>query len=423
MSSQQRTIIRTSEYHHGSGHAMANPSAAVWADDPIPATGPLRGVRVLDLTTVVMGPSATQLLGDWGADVVKVESPAGDTMRLIGPFRHEGMGPLFLQSNRNKRSVKLDLKAPEGKAAVLALAARADVLVSNVRPQGLARLGLDYDSVAAANPRIIYCAAVGYGSGGPDSGKAVYDDLMQAAAGIAGLFGAVDGAPRYAPINVCDRVVGLYVANAITAALYHRAGTGEGQFIEVPMFETMAQFVLGDHMGGGAFRPPEGEMGYRRLLSRTRGPYPTKDGHLAIVVYTDRHWRAFSKFVGCPDLLDTDDRFRTQETRTRYAEDMGRFLSTHLPSRTNAEWLDILYGMDIPACPVNSIQALADDPHLKAVDFFQAAEHPTEGAVTVCRPSVQFSRSPAQVRRLAPNLGEHNAELFPSPPPGAERAG
>jgi crotonobetainyl-CoA:carnitine CoA-transferase CaiB-like acyl-CoA transferase len=392
---------------------MANPSAAVWADDPIPATGPLRGVRVLDLTTVVMGPSATQLLGDWGADVVKVESPAGDTMRLIGPFRHEGMGPLYLQLNRNKRSVKLDLKAPEGKAAVLALAARADVLVSNVRPQGLARLGLDYDSVAAANPRIIYCAAVGYGSGGPDSGKAVYDDLMQAAAGISGLFGAVDGAPRYAPINLCDRTVGLYVSNAITAALYHRATTGEGQFIEVPMFETMAQFVLGDHIGGAAFSPPEGAMGYKRLLSRTRGPYPTKDGHISIVVYTDKHWRAFTAFIGCPELLDTDPRFASQESRTKNAEDIGRFLSEQLPARTNAEWLEILHRIDIPACPVNSIEALFSDPHLTAVDFFETVEHPTEGTLTTPRFPIHFSRSPASIRRLAPNLGEHNDELLP----------
>jgi crotonobetainyl-CoA:carnitine CoA-transferase CaiB-like acyl-CoA transferase len=393
---------------------MANHPGEVWADDPIAATGPLRGVRVLDLTNVVMGPSATQLLGDLGADVVKVESPAGDNMRWIGPWRHAGMGPLYLQANRNKRSVMLDLKTPDGKAAAMALAARADVLVSNVRPRGLQRLGLDYDSVRAGNPRIIYCAAVGYGSGGPDTGKAVYDDLMQAASGIAGLFGAVDGAPRYAPINMCDRVVGLYVANAITAALYHRATTDEGQFIEVPMFETMAQFVLGDHMGGAAFQPPEGEMGYRRLLSRTRGPYPTKDGHLAIVVYTDRHWRAFTELVGCPDLLATDARFQTQQSRTVYAEDVGRFLSGHLPARTNAEWLAVLHGIDIPACPVNSIEALAEDPHLKAVNFFEAAEHPTEGTVTICRPSIHFSRTPASVRRLAPNLGEHNGELLGS---------
>ena len=195
---------------------MADKSAAVWPDRHDTATGPLRGVRVLDLTTVVMGPSATQILGDLGADVVKVETQTGDTMRLIGPWRHEGMGPLFLQSNRNKQSVVLDLKTPEGKQAIVWLANRADVLVSNVRPQGLARLGLDYDSVRAGNDRIIYCVAVGYGSDGPQSGKPVYDDLMQAASGIAGLFRAVDGAPRYAPLNICDRVVGLYVANAIT---------------------------------------------------------------------------------------------------------------------------------------------------------------------------------------------------------------
>jgi crotonobetainyl-CoA:carnitine CoA-transferase CaiB-like acyl-CoA transferase len=391
---------------------MTEQSRDTWPDDPIDATGPLRGVRILDLTTVVMGPSATQLLGDWGADVVKVETPAGDTMRWIGPWRHAGMGPMFLNGNRNKRSVVLDLKTPEGKAAVLVLAAKADVLVSNVRPQGLARLGLDYDTVRATNAGIIYCAAVGYGSGGPDTGKAVYDDLMQAASGIAGLFGAVDGAPRYAPVNMCDRVVGLYVANAITAALYHRATGGQGQFIEVPMFETMTQFVLADHIGGGAFVPPEGDMGYRRLLSRTRGPYPTKDGYLAIVVYSDKHWRAFGKLVGQPDLIDTDVRFKSQESRTRYAEDVGHFLSETLPQRTNREWLEVLQGVDIPACPVNSVEALFEDPHLSAVDFFETVEHPTEGPVKISRPSVRFSDSPASVRRLAPNLGEHNAEVL-----------
>jgi crotonobetainyl-CoA:carnitine CoA-transferase CaiB-like acyl-CoA transferase len=391
---------------------MNDQPPSIWPDEPEPATGPLRSVKILDLTTVVMGPSATQLLGDLGADVVKVESRSGDSMRWIGPWRHPGMGPLFLQANRNKRSVVLDLKTPEGRAAALSLAERADVLVSNVRPQGLARLGLDYDSVQKVNPKLIYCAAVGYGSGGPDSGKAVYDDLTQASSGIAGLFGVVDGAPRYAPVNICDRVVGMYVANAITAALYHRAMTGEGQSIEVPMFETMAQFVLADHMGGGAFSPPEGAMGYKRLLSRTRGPYPTKDGYLAIVVYTNKHWEAFTKLIGCPELLTTDPRFATQETRTRHAEEVGHFLSEHLPARTNAEWLEALVAIDIPACPVNSLEALFEDPHLKTVGLFEQAEHPTEGALTITRFPVRFSRSPASVRRLAPNLGEHNAEIL-----------
>ncbi len=383
-----------------------------WRSTGETATGPLRGVRVLDLTTVVMGPSATQMLGDLGADVIKVESVSGDSMRWIGPWRHPGMGPLFLQANRNKRSIVLDLKSPEGKAAVLDLARQADVLVSNVRPQGLQRLGLDYENVRNLNAGIIYCAAVGYGSGGPDSGKAVYDDLMQAASGIAGLFRAVDGAPRYAPINICDRVVGLYVANAVTAALYHREKTAEGQLIEVPMFETMTQFVLSDHMGGGAFVPPAGSMGYLRLLSRTRGPYATRDGHLSLVVYTDKHWRAFTRLVGCPDLLDTDACFVSQESRTQNAEEVGRFLAGHLPARDNREWLEILHGIDIPACPVNSIEDLFEDPHLNAVGFFEELEHPTEGTVKNCRFPVRFSSSPASVQRLAPNLGEHNAEIL-----------
>ena len=394
---------------------MADKSAAVWPDRHDRATGPLRGVRVLDLTTVVMGPSATQILGDLGADVVKVETQTGDTMRLIGPWRHEGMGPLFLQSNRNKRSVVLDLKTPEGKQAILWLANRADVLVSNVRPQGLARLGLDYESVRAGNDRIIYCVAVGYGSDGPQSGKPVYDDLMQAASGIAGLFRAVDGAPRYAPLNICDRVVGLYVANAITSALYHRAMTGEGQAIEVPMFETMAQLVLADHMGGCAFAPPLGPMGYKRLLSRSRGPYATKDGDLSLVVYTDRHWRDFTRLVGCPDLMDNDERFRSQESRTRHAEEVGNFLADQLRARGNSEWLEALRQIDIPACPVNSIEELFEDPHLKAVGLFEEIDHPTEGGVMVSRHPVRYSRSPASIRRLAPNLGEHTAEVLGLP--------
>ncbi len=391
---------------------MSEPKPDLWPDDAWPATGPLRGIRILDLTTVVMGPFATQILADMGADVVKIETAGGDSMRWIGPWRHAGMGPLFLQANRNKRSVVLDLKAPAGKAAALALAAKADVLVSNVRPQGLRRLGLDYETVAGTNPSIIYCAAVGYGAGGPDSGKAVYDDLMQAASGISGLFRAVDGAPRYAPINICDRTVGLYVANAITAALFHRERTGEGQEIEVPMFETMAQFVLADHMGGHAFTPPAGDMGYKRLLSRTRGPYATQDGHISVVVYTDRHWQAFTALVGCPDLLDTDARFASQESRTQHAEAVGSFLAGHLAARTNAAWLEALHGIDIPACKVNAIEDLMTDPHLQAVGLFQQAEHPTEGTLTTCRFPVRFGRTPADVRCLAPNLGEHGQEVL-----------
>ena len=333
-------------------------------------------------------------------------------MRWIGPFRNDGMGPMYLQANRNKRSVVLDLKSSDDRAALLELAKDADVFVYNVRPQAMARLGLGYDAVSAVNPKIIYCGAVGYGSGGPDAGKAVYDDLMQAGAGIAGLFAAVDGAPRYAPVNICDRVVGLYLTIAITSALHHLARTGEGQQIEVPMLETMAQFVLADHMGGGAFVPPEGSMGYKRLLSRTRGPYPTRDGYLAIVVYTDKHWRAFSRMVGKPDLLDSDPRFRNQETRTQNAEDMGNFLAEYLPTKTTREWLEVLKEADIPASAVNKIDELFEDPHLKAVNFFSEMDHPTEGRLKVARFPVAFSKTPASIGRLAPNLGEHTKEIF-----------
>jgi crotonobetainyl-CoA:carnitine CoA-transferase CaiB-like acyl-CoA transferase len=376
------------------------------------AQGPLAGVRVLDLTTVVMGPFATQILGDLGADIIKIEQPSGDSMRQVGPFRHDGMGPMYLQANRNKRSVVLDLKTQRGRDVLLDLAQDADVFVYNVRPQAMARLGLGYEAIAARNPAIIYCGAVGYGSGGPDAGKAVYDDLMQAGAGIAGLFASVDGAPRYAPVNICDRVVGLYLAIAIVSALHHRARTGEGQQIEVPMLETMAQFVLADHMGGGAFAPPIGPMGYKRLLSRTRGPYPTRDGYLAIVVYTDKHWRAFSKLIGKPDLLDTDPRFFNQETRTQHAEEAGRFLTEHLPMKTTQEWLEALRQVDIPASRVNSIDNLFQDPHLNAVELFSDMEHPTEGMLKVARFPVSFSKTPASVRRLAPNLGQHTDEVI-----------
>jgi crotonobetainyl-CoA:carnitine CoA-transferase CaiB-like acyl-CoA transferase len=255
--------------------------------------------------------------------------------------------------------------------------------------------------------------AVGYGSDGPNSGQAVYDDLTQAGSGIAGLFGAIDGAPRYAPVNISDRVVGLYLAIAIISALHHRAVTGEGQEIEVPMLETMAQFVLADHMGGGAFVPPIGPMGYKRLLSRVRGPYPTKDGYLALVVYTDKHWRAFSAMVGEPDLIDTDPRFKTQETRTQHSEDMGNYLKEKLPQKTTAEWIAALSAADIPVHAVNRIEDLFEDPHLKAVKLFSEMEHPTEGRLKVARFPVKFSKTPASIRRLAPNLGEHTDEVLP----------
>jgi crotonobetainyl-CoA:carnitine CoA-transferase CaiB-like acyl-CoA transferase len=375
--------------------------------------GPLKGIRILDLTTVVMGPLATQILGDLGADVIKIESPAGDSMRRVGPFRHPTMGPLFLQANRNKRSVTLDLKQPRDRQALLDLVPQADVLVYNIRPQAMRRLGLDYDTLAALNPGLIVCGAFGFGENGPYAGRPAYDDIMQAASGISSLFERVNGTPSFAPINFCDRTVGLYLANTLLAALVHKLRTGEGQAIELPMFETMVQFVMGDHLGGAAFVPPEGPTGYQRLTSTQRGPYPTLDGHLCVVIYTDEHWRRFSAMIGVPDLVANEPRFADLQARTVNAEAMGAYIAAQLMHRSTAEWIGLFAQSDIPATPVNSLDALFDDPHLRAVGFWQELDHPTEGRVKVTRPPGTWSRTPPDITRLAPNLGEHNAELLP----------
>jgi crotonobetainyl-CoA:carnitine CoA-transferase CaiB-like acyl-CoA transferase len=365
-----------------------------------------------------MGPFATQILGDMGADVIKIESPGGDSMRKVGPFRHSGMGPLYLQANRNKRSVVLDLKKAEDRQALLDLVPEADILVYNIRPKAMRRLGLDYDTLAAVNPGLIVCGAFGFGENGPYAGKPAYDDIMQAASGMSSLFERVNGHPSYAPINICDRTVGLYLATTLLGALFHRQRTGEGQAIELPMFETMTQFVMGDHLGGEAFVPALGETGYKRLLSTQRGPYPTRDGHLCVVVYTDEHWRKFSALIGVPDLVANDPRFASLQTRTIHAEAMGAFLSTQLQAKTTAEWVALFDQADIPASPVNSIDALFDDPHLKAVGFWQELDHPTEGKLRVPSFPGTWSRTQPEIRRLAPNLGEHNAEVL-GPRPAA----
>ena len=377
-----------------------------------PAAGPLAGVVVLDLTSVVMGPSATQILGDLGADVIKVEPPGGDSMRGVGPARSPGMGPMYLQANRNKRSVRLDLKSPEGTRALHGLIRRADVLVHNIRPAAAGRRGLAYPEVAGLNPGIVYCGAVGYGSRGPAAGQAVYDDIMQAACGISGIFQHVDGEPRYAPVNICDRVVGLYLVIAVVSALYHRRESGQGQQIEVPMFETMAQFVLADHLGGYAFWPPIGSIGYPRLLSRHRGPHRTADGYLSVVVYTDEQWRRFGAIIGQPGLLQSDVRLASQQSRTAHAEHVGQFIARQLRTRPTDEWLRLLQAADIPASPVCGLEDLLEDPQLHASGLFERVQHPTEGTVLTCRFPVEFSKTPATMRRLAPRLGQHTAELL-----------
>ncbi|MBX9699078.1 MAG: CoA transferase [Acetobacteraceae bacterium] len=375
--------------------------------------GPLAGIRVLDLTTVLVGPYCTQLLAEMGADVTKVEAPEGDMVRLIGPERHRLMGGMFLTINRGKRSIALDLKRPEARAALLRLAERADVLVTNIRPAAMARLGLDAESVCAANPRLIHAAILGFGAGGPYAPRPAYDDLMQGAALIAGLSArATGGEPRYAPIALADRVTGLMMANAISAALFHRERTGEGQRVEVPMFETMVSFVLGDHITGRAFDPPLDGGGYQRHLSPDRKPYRTRDGHVCTMIYNDRQWRNFCAAIGWPDLVATDPRFASHATRTQHIDAILAMLSELFLTRTTAEWMAILEEADCPVTPVHTLETIFDDPHLLATGFFQHEDHPTEGAVVRMPSPMVFHGSPAGVPRPAPNLGEHGREVL-----------
>ncbi len=375
--------------------------------------GALEGIRVIDMTSVLMGPTATQVLGDFGADVVKVEQPSGDTSRHVGAARNPGMAAGFLHANRNKRSVVLDLKRPEGREALLRLAAGADVLMYNVRPQAMARLGLDYETLAGINPGLVYCGMTGFADDGPYGGRPAYDDLIQALSAMPALMAeAGDGAPRYVPVLLADRATGQAAVNVVLAALLHRARTGRGQAVQVTMFETMVPFVLGDHMNGETFVPAEGGMGYRRVLSRSRMAFPTRDGNVAAVVYTDAHWRRFLELCGQPERFGQDPRLQDLATRTRHIDALYAELSALFATRTTAEWLVLLEQADIPAAPVHTLQSLLDDPHLQARGFFRTDEHPTEGPIRSMAPLGQWSDSPASIRRLAPRLGEHTREVL-----------
>lgn len=377
------------------------------------AVGALDGVRVIDLTSVLMGPFATQLLGDMGADVIKVEPPSGDTSRWIGARRTPGMSAGFLHVNRNKRAIVLDLKQPEGHAALLRLAESADVLVYNVRPQAMARLGLAYEALARVNPRLIYAGVFGYGQDGPYGSRPAYDDLIQGVLGLPSLVAAVgDGVPRYVPLVFVDRTVGMAAVNAVCAALYRREKTGQGQRIDVPMFETMVPYMLGEHMGGRTFDPPLGAMGYQRLLARERTPFPTRDGHVCALIYNDKHWRNFFAMIGQPQRMLEDPRLKDIGTRTQHIADLYAMVADILRTDTTASWLRRLDEADIPAMPLNTLESLLDDPHLQAVDYFQWCEHPTEGPLLQMASGGHWSESPPAIRRLAPHLGEHSAEVL-----------
>ena len=376
------------------------------------AAGPLSGVRILDLSSVVMGPYATQVLADLGADVIKVESPAGDNMRAVGPMRNPGMGHLYLHLNRNKRSVTLNTKDPDDRQRLLRLVDGADVFISNVRPRALARIGLDAASLRARNPRLIYCSAVGFGQDGPYAARPAFDDIIQAMSGLADLQGRNSGAPAYINTIMADKVAGLTLAYAIPMALYEREKSGQGQAIEVPMFETLVSFTLIEHLGGLTFDPPRGGMGYSRVLSPERRPYRTRDGFLALLPYTDAQWQRFFTLAERAALA-ADPRYASARTRARHFDALYTDLAAIVALRGTDDWLALLADADIPHSRVNPPEALFDDPHLAATGFFQRVEHPTEGALTATGIPVRFSRTPGSIRRLAPRQDADRDMLDP----------
>jgi crotonobetainyl-CoA:carnitine CoA-transferase CaiB-like acyl-CoA transferase len=374
--------------------------------------GPLEGVKVIDMTTVLMGPYATQMLGDYGADVVKIESLDGDVTRLIGPTRHPGMGPVFLNTNRNKRSIALDLKKAGGREAVLRLIKSADVLIYNVRPQAMTRLQLGYDVVASINPRLIYAGVFGFGQDGPYAAKPAYDDLIQGATALPALMAQTgDGVPRYVPNALVDRIVGLTAVGAICASLVHRDRTGRGQRLDIPMFETMAGFVMGDHMGGLTYEPPLDKGGYARHLSRDRRPYKTADGYICVIVYNDKQWTNFVEATGRDDLR-CNPVFSTFAGRATNIDTVYAELARIFETRTTAEWIDLLTKADIPVMPMHGLESILQDPHLVTTGFFPVVDHPSEGKIRSMKASAQWSDTPVETRRLAPRLNEHGGEIL-----------
>jgi crotonobetainyl-CoA:carnitine CoA-transferase CaiB-like acyl-CoA transferase len=373
--------------------------------------GPLADIKIVDLTTVVLGPLATQILGDLGADVIKIEAPEGDIMRYAGPARHRDMGHIFLNLNRNKRSLCIDLKRPEATQVLLTLVRQADVLMHNMRPQAMARLGFAYEKLRDINPRLVYCSAHGYGQDGPLADRPAFDDIIQGASGFVALEEATGGEARFVPTLVGDKTVGLTMVYAVMAALLQRERSGEGQAVEVPMLETMTAFLMAEHMGGLTFDPPLGSPGYSRMLAPDRRPHRTADGHICILPYTDRHWRDFFRVAGRPELAD-DPRLADAPTRSRYVAELYALIADCVRSNTTAYWLGKLKAADIPCGPVNPLAKLPEDEQLAAVDFFPICDHPSEGRIRTVRPPVRFGAADCALGRPAPRLGEHSREIL-----------
>ena len=374
-------------------------------------TGPLAGIRVIDITTAVLGPFASQVLGDMGADDIKVETLEGDVTRAIGPSRTPGMASYFATINRNKRSLALDLKKPAAMRALLRLVDTADVFMHNMRLGAAKRLGLDYASLSERNPKLVYAAASGFREGSSMQEFPAYDDLIQGMSGIASLNAGPDGAPRYFPTVVVDKLTGSTLASMIGMALFHRERTGQGQAVHLPMMETILSFALVEHLWFGVLGEPEKGLGYPRMLTPDRRPYQTKDGYISVIAVSTAQWKTLFEAMGVGALIN-DPRFATVGARSDNVEALLATLTDGMVKRTTAEWLAILRPADVPCGPANTLLDLFDDAYLKETGFFQEAQHPVEGKVVMTAIPARFSETPPNVRRLWPTLGEHNREIL-----------
>jgi crotonobetainyl-CoA:carnitine CoA-transferase CaiB-like acyl-CoA transferase len=372
--------------------------------------GPLAGIRVLDATGVIVGPTATLILAEQGADVIKVEPPEGDLMRRLGGKpRGAGMSPKFHHFNRNKRSIVLDLKSPGGREAMGKLAATADVFISNMRPRALASLGLTWDALSQANPRLVHCTITGFATGGPYDGAPAYDTIIQGLSGVAACLGNVVGEPRYVPFVMTDHMVGMLAAQAICAALVARERTGQGQAVEVPMFENAAVFVLSEHLGQRTFEA-DGVMGDPRVMSVDAKPLKTKDGYISVSANTDAQARGFFAAIGRPELSD-DPRFATVAARLAHVKDYFGLRAEAMAAKTTGEWVDLLRKQDVPAMPFNTLDTLLDDPQLRHSGTLTDDMDPT-GPMLGLRHANRYSASGVAESRLAPRLNEHGEEIL-----------
>ena len=373
---------------------------------------PLKGIKILDLTAVVVGPVATWRLGQYGADIIKIENPSGDLMRGLGGMSPTGQhSGAYLHLNRGKRNICLDLKKLEGKAICQKLVEWADVIVANMRPDALARLGLDADTIRSKYPEKIYCLITGYGTDGPYSGLPTYDSVLQGASGIAGLTMARDGEPAYVPMLICDHVVGEITAGAIMAALMQRYKTGQGASLEIPMFETMAAFVLQEHLAQQSFDPSVGKAGDLRLLSPHNQPVKTKDGYISFTINTDAQVQAFLRITDRAELLN-DSRFSSIKNRAKYVSEWFEIRGAALNNKTTDEWLDIFRAADLPAMPCHTLETLTQDPHLKAVGLLDFENHPTEGKTAVIRSTINVDGNYPSARSSSVPCGWDSIEIL-----------